>query len=131
MNGRERQEGGQDLIEYALIMPILLLLLFGIMDFGVTIFSYNTIANASREGARFGSVHCSSFRVACGADDAQVLAAAKQLTLGLNQANLKITQPAPSGGSITVQVDYKVDVIPFLTGTPQINLRTVSTMQTE
>jgi Flp pilus assembly protein TadG len=50
-------ERGQDLVEFALILPLLLLLLLGIIEFGITIFTYNTIANASREVARYGSVH--------------------------------------------------------------------------
>lgn len=47
---------GQELVEYALTLPILLLLVLGIMEFGVTIFVYNTMAQAAREGARVGAV---------------------------------------------------------------------------
>ncbi len=51
--GRNR---GQELVEYALTLPILLLFVLGIMEFGVTVFAYNSIANAAREGARVGVV---------------------------------------------------------------------------
>ncbi|MEA3377944.1 MAG: TadE family protein [Chloroflexota bacterium] len=51
-----RDNRGQELVEYALTLPILLLLVIGIMEFGVTIFVYNTMANAAREGARVGAV---------------------------------------------------------------------------
>lgn len=42
----------QALIEFALVSPILLLLLFGIIDIGRAVFYYDTLANAAREGAR-------------------------------------------------------------------------------
>ena len=47
-----KRDEGQDLVEFALVAPLLFLLLFGIMEFGVAVWHYNTIANAAREGAR-------------------------------------------------------------------------------
>jgi hypothetical protein len=53
---RQRATGGgqrsQALIEFALISPVLLLLLFGIIDIGRAIFYYDTLSHAAREGAR-------------------------------------------------------------------------------
>jgi TadE-like protein len=46
----------QGLVEFALILPILLLVLFGIIDFGWMVFNFSQIYNGVREGARFGSV---------------------------------------------------------------------------
>jgi hypothetical protein len=40
------------LIEFALVSPVLLLLLFGIVDIGRAIFYYDTVNHAAREGAR-------------------------------------------------------------------------------
>ena len=42
----------QALIEFALVSPVLLLLLFGVIDLGRAIFYYDTINHAVREGAR-------------------------------------------------------------------------------
>lgn len=42
----------QALIEFALVSPVLLLLLFGIVDIGRAIFYYDTLNHAAREGAR-------------------------------------------------------------------------------
>ncbi len=47
---------GQELVEYALILPILLALLLGIMEIGLAVFNYNTMSNAAREAARKGVV---------------------------------------------------------------------------
>src|SRR5260370_14055084 len=42
----------QALIEFALISPVLLLLVFGIIDIGRAVFYYDTLSHAAREGAR-------------------------------------------------------------------------------
>lgn len=47
---------GQSLVEFALILPIFVLLLVGIFDFGRAVYAYNTISNASREAVRIGIV---------------------------------------------------------------------------
>jgi Flp pilus assembly protein TadG len=43
---------GQSMVEFALVLPVFILILVGIFDFGRAIFAYHTLANASREGAR-------------------------------------------------------------------------------
>jgi len=47
-----RGQRSQALIEFALVSPVLLLLLFGIVDLGRAIFYYDTLNHAAREGAR-------------------------------------------------------------------------------
>jgi Flp pilus assembly protein TadG len=50
-------ERGQALMEFALVIPIFLLLLVGLFDLGRGVFSYNTLTNAAREGARLAIVN--------------------------------------------------------------------------
>lgn len=60
MNARSapaRADSGQSLTEFALILPLLILLLFGIVDLGRGIYAYNTIANAATQGARVATVN--------------------------------------------------------------------------
>jgi Flp pilus assembly protein TadG len=47
---------GQALVEFAFVLPIFLLILFGIIDGGRAIYSNNALSQAAREGARWGSV---------------------------------------------------------------------------
>jgi Flp pilus assembly protein TadG len=47
-----RGQRSQALIEFALVSPVLLLLLFGIIDIGRAVFYYDTVSHAAREGAR-------------------------------------------------------------------------------
>jgi hypothetical protein len=50
--GSRKGQASQALIEFALISPVLLLLLFGIIDIGRAVFYYDTLTHAAREGAR-------------------------------------------------------------------------------
>ena len=51
-----RREGAQSLAEFALILPVFLILVFGIIDFGMGLRAYITVAQATREGARYGII---------------------------------------------------------------------------
>ncbi len=103
-------ERSQALIEFALVSPVLLLLLFGIIDIGRAIFYYDTINHAAREGARV-AVRASN-QLPTNAD---VLAAVSGQMLGApvaapcpqgpisgatppdNSAWLYVTEPSPPG----------------------------------
>ncbi|HET9083769.1 MAG TPA: TadE family protein, partial [Candidatus Limnocylindrales bacterium] len=50
-------ERGQALLEFALVLPIFILLLVAIFDLGRAVFAYNTLTNAAREGARMAIVN--------------------------------------------------------------------------
>jgi Flp pilus assembly protein TadG len=53
--GRQRaSESGQAVIELALTLPLLLLIVMGILDFGLMFQRYEVVTNAAREGARVG-----------------------------------------------------------------------------
>ena len=54
---RERGAAGQSLVEFALVFPVLLIMLIAIFDFGRLVFAYNAITNAAREGARVGIIN--------------------------------------------------------------------------
>ncbi len=65
-----RRASGQSLVEFALVFPIFLLLLFGLIDIGRFVYTANALNEAAREGARFGSVaawsqSCGGTREAC------------------------------------------------------------------
>ncbi len=52
----KRREIGQSMVEFALLLPIFLVVIFIIVDFGVGISRWVIITNATREGARLGAV---------------------------------------------------------------------------
>jgi Flp pilus assembly protein TadG len=47
-----RSERGQSLVEFALTLPMLLVVMFMVTEFGRALFQYNVMAQATREGAR-------------------------------------------------------------------------------
>lgn len=48
---------GQGTVEFALALPIFLLLTFGVIEMGWLVFSNHTLTNATREGARYAMVN--------------------------------------------------------------------------
>lgn len=55
--GPSRRSRGQALVEFAFVVPIFLLLLFGIIEFGRYVYTVQILNNAAREGARYAIVH--------------------------------------------------------------------------
>ena len=52
-----RRQRAQALVEFALIVPVLILILLGTVDAGRLIFAYNAVSNAAREGGRTAIVN--------------------------------------------------------------------------
>ncbi len=88
-----RRRGGQSLVEFAVVLPIFLLILAGILDFGLGLYSQMTVINAAREGARLGVVEPGNVS----AIDDRVQA----MTGGLDQSQLTTTVSClrPSGST--------------------------------
>jgi Flp pilus assembly protein TadG len=53
---QRRRDGGQSLVEFALLIPIFLIMVFGIIDFGLGLRAYISVTQSTREGARFASI---------------------------------------------------------------------------
>lgn len=52
--GMNNSEKGASAVEFALVLPLLLTLLFGTIEFGLLMYNKAVLTNACREGARFG-----------------------------------------------------------------------------
>ena len=136
---------GSELIELAIVLPILLLILAGIMDFAFLFQRWEVVTNAAREGARVGVLPW------YGQADVQTRVQSYLTSSGLTDAPTttvlygptSVTDPA-TGTTLTVQtvtvtVEYPsrflyLGPIAGLVGggfAGQITLRSVSTMRTE
>jgi Flp pilus assembly protein TadG len=71
-----KDKKGQSIIEFAVILPILLMVLFGITEFGRAIMVTNVLNTASREGARLAAVSSVSDSLSVRARVVEVLDAA-------------------------------------------------------
>ena len=56
-HARRSDRKGQSLVEFALVLPLILLLIMGVVDLGRGIFAYNEVADAAREGGRTGIIN--------------------------------------------------------------------------
>lgn len=54
LHHRRRGESGQAVVEFAIVLPVLILLVLGIMEFGRALSALMVLQNAAREGARYG-----------------------------------------------------------------------------
>ena len=70
-HARPERRRGQALVEFALVLPIFLLILVALFDLGRAVFAYNTLTNAAREGVRLAIVN---------QDTASIIARAKSQT---------------------------------------------------
>src|SRR5438093_12700167 len=55
---------GQNLVEFGLVLPILIIMMLGIVDLGFIYFIRGSVENATREAARYASVHPPSASIA-------------------------------------------------------------------
>lgn len=97
------RERGQSLVEFALVLPVLLLILMGVFDLGRAIYAFNAVSNAAREGARTAIVDQGPDDIVPGALSAAVEAANQATALGLDPtdpADVQVTFPDPGGGGM-------------------------------
>jgi len=111
IRARKKGEKGQALVEFTLLVPIFLLLLFAIIDFGMGFYSWITVTNAAREGARLGVVMATSQQIEDRVyQTADLPNESTQMTVTVTNAQ---GQP---GESVVVKVDYDYDLITPLAG---------------
>jgi len=130
--GRSR---GQALAEFALVIPLFLVMLFGIIDIGRVIWANDALANAARAGARYASVTGSSLLTPTSTkDDIKnytrnfAIAAGTNVTVTVCYSAVTIASSVPGctgdanqpatasnvrGSLVTVQV---TSTVPILTG---------------
>lgn len=82
-----RQSGGQSLVEFALVLPIFLVLVMGIADLGLAVFAYNSITNAAREGARLAIVNQDETKITAKATQQSAIARTPTVTVAFYQPN--------------------------------------------
>ncbi|MCL6634264.1 MAG: pilus assembly protein [Peptococcaceae bacterium] len=100
---------GQALVELALVLPLLLVLAIGTMEFGRIFHSYLVITNATREGARVGVLGENTA-------DSVIKNRVKEAgaSLGLSDSQITVTPAQNSrtrGVPLTVKIDYSVNLI--------------------
>ncbi|MFM6973649.1 MAG: TadE/TadG family type IV pilus assembly protein [Agromyces sp.] len=107
-----RGDRGAAAVEFALIVPLLIFLLFGIIEASRLYNAQISITNSAREAARFTAVHSG---VALADIQAQAVGAAPSLTPALTAAQVAVgyvdssgvtTTSCGSGGNVIVTISY-------------------------
>lgn len=116
--GKGIAQRGQSVVEFALILPIFLLFLFGVIDLGRAVYAQTVLSNAVRDGARAAVV-------ATRTDD-QVVQAVIDAAVGvpLTAANVTISGTRQPGTAVTVSATYVfVPVTPIISRIVGTSLR--------
>jgi len=117
--GRSKSSiSGQSLVEFAFVLPILLLLMVAMIDFGILYYSQMAVSNAAWEGARAGATIIDPSR-----GDHEIIGAIHQAAYGLDLSQLVIdidpsqdepprnlVFPAPRGEVLTITIQYKAEL---------------------
>lgn len=81
----------QAMVEFALVIPLLVLLLMGIVDLGHGVYAYNVVASAAREGARFG--------ILAPTNTSGIQTQAKANTVALDQSQISVQVQCSDNGT--------------------------------
>jgi hypothetical protein len=96
-----KKEKAQTMVEFALTLPILLMLFFGIFEFGRLLFYYGAVVTATREAARYGSATDDAAGVAKYNDCSGIRSAAKRIGqfTGIQDVDIVISYERPSAAT--------------------------------
>ena len=95
--GEQRDERGSNLVEFALVVPIFLLLVMGIIDFSIAFNDYNRVRSGVAEGARQGVVANFSAAGCTEASASLNLACITKERIGLDAADTRVKILLPDG----------------------------------
>ena len=113
-----KKEKAQALVEFAFVLPLLLLLMVAIIEFGIVFYTQMAVTNAAWEGARAGATIIDPSQ-----GDQEITGAVHNAAFGLDTSRLSIDIdpaqdepprnqpfPAPRGESLTVTIQYQVNL---------------------
>lgn len=132
---RARRDEGQALVEFALVLPVLLMLILGLFDVARAVWQENTLAYAAREGTRYAIVHGSASESPMSqASHAAVISVVNDAAVGVSGITVTVTYEDVVNGTpcndrgCRVAVDATAPFVPLpseylLNGAFQITLR--------
>jgi Flp pilus assembly protein TadG len=103
-----RSQQGQTMTEFALVLPVLALILFAVIQFGIVFNNYITLTDATRAGARRAAVSRQS-----PTRDTDVMNAVRSSASDLTGSKLSVSPPSStwdSGADVTVTASYPYSI---------------------
>jgi hypothetical protein len=151
-----RHHGGQSMVEFALILPLLIAFVFGIIELGILFSVYVGMTNSAREAARAGSVYQytgaaplsgdSTIQATIDSEREQYISQiitdtispminpTTQLTTTVSYTTLLTTLPENTyraGDTVNVQLEHDQPLFFGLLGSKKIHMRATSSMRIE
>lgn len=136
-------EQGAVLVEFALVIGLFMLLVFGMVDYGLGVNSLTQLNNAGREGARLATVNPDETAVRQKILDSISKLDTAELTItikcedpgGNPCAGTGLIDDATTGDTVIVQLDYKYKMITplpnFINDDGKFDLRSITEMRVE
>jgi Flp pilus assembly protein TadG len=103
-----RSQQGQTMTEFALVLPVLALILFAVIQFGIVFNNYITLTDATRAGARKAAVSRQDSN-----RNSDVVTAVRSSASGLTASKLTVPPPSStwnSGDDVTVTASYPYSI---------------------
>ncbi len=135
-NGMRVRRRGVTMLETAIVAPLMLILLLGVMDLGIAVYANNTLAEAVRAGTRYAAVHGlkSPSPAGTGSNNANVEGIVRQYAPGCMSAQLVVQSVWPDGNNspgshVTVSATYDYNLgVTTLLGFRNLKFKSTSTM---
>jgi len=121
-----KSEKGASAVEFALILPILIILVFGIVEFGIAFNNYITITHAAREGARIAAVDLNN-------PDLKNIIIERAFPVQITEDDIVIstTEEKNIGDPVEVEITYNISITIPLVGSWDIPLKNKAIMRLE
>ena len=121
-----KNEKGASAVEFALILPILIMLVFGIVEFGIAFNNYITITHAAREGARIAAVDLNNL-------DLKNIIIERAFPVQITEDDIVISTPEGTniGDPVEVEITYNISITIPLVGSWDIPLKNKAIMRLE
>jgi Flp pilus assembly protein TadG len=101
------EEKGQSMAEFAIVLPILVVFLFGVIQFGILFNNYVTLTDAVRAGARAAAV---ARQDSDPAGEAQTMVRSSAANLDQSNLNVSVSSDWQSGDDVTVTATYPYSI---------------------
>jgi len=124
-----RSQQGQTMTEFALVLPVLALILFAVIQFGIVFNNYITLTDATRAGARKAAVSRQDAN-----RNSDVVSAIRSSASGLSASKLTVPPPSStwnSGDDVTVTASYpySISLLGFVVKSGQLSSTTTERVE--
>jgi Flp pilus assembly protein TadG len=129
-HGLQSKSRGQGIVEFALVIPIVFALIFGVLELGWLLYNNHTLSNSTREGARYAMVNGDRSENTNAVSEVEAIVS--EYASGLSGPVSTTVSPNPigePGTEVTVSTTFQYEpIVGMIIGTGSIELSSESTV---